>query len=145
MTLVRVNPETQFTEAGGKLTQEGFNALQSLAAGVEGASSGTPGAGVKDGWSGNISRVSNKDLTLIQECSFAGTITSTTTQARTGTATFTFKVEGAAFSGTANDVSTTEQTQTHSTSFAIGNKVIVTMSGNSSCEDAAFTIHYTRS
>lgn len=144
---MKVNPETQFTEASGKLTQDGFNALQEIADAAEGGGGTpvTPGSGIADGWSGNIKKVVEETLTLVQEASFAGTITKTTTQSGTGTATFTFKLNGVAFDGTANDVSTVEQSQDHTTAFVLGDTVSVTMSGNSGCEKAAFTIHYTRS
>lgn len=142
MTL-QLNPETKFTESDGKLTQDGFNAIRTAleAAGGTGA---TPGEGIIDEWSGNIARCADKTLTLIQKVSFAGTISETTTQCLSGTATFTFKVNGTAFSGTANDVSSTEQSQTHTTTFVADDLIAVTISANSSCLDAAFSIKYTR-
>lgn len=144
MTAFRVNPETQFVEPSGKLTQDGFNALQQIADAAEGGDTATPGSGILDGWSGNIKRVAEETRTLVQQTSFAGTITKTTTQSGTGTCTFTFKLNGVALDGTANDVSTVEQEQNHATAFVLGDTVAVTMSANSGCENAAFTIHYTR-
>lgn len=145
MTVVRVNPETQFTEPSGKLTQDGFNALQELANAVDGTNAATPGSGIIDCWAGLVEVVQDKDYTLVLNVPFAGTITQTTTQSETGTATFTFKVNSTAFSGTANDVSTVEQSQTHSTAFVAGDNIVLTASANSSCEGAAFTIKYERS
>lgn len=143
---MKINPETLFSDvATGKLTWEGQNVLQSIADAAEGGDTGTPGAGILDGWSGNIKRVAEETKTLVQQTSFAGTITKTTTQSGAGTATFTFKVNGVALSGTANDVSTVEQEQNHTTAFVLDDKIEVTMSANSACENAAFTIHYTRS
>lgn len=143
---MKVNPETNFIDpASGKLTWEGQNALQSITEALDLIEDPvTPGTGFGDGWSGNIAKVVDKTLTLVQETSFAGTITKTTTQSETGTSTFTFKVNGSAFDGTANDVSTVEQSQTHSTDFVAGDKIEVTMSSSSLCTFAAFTIHYTR-
>lgn len=146
MTAFRVNPETQFVEPTGKLTADGFNALQQIADAAEAEGPVvTPGAGIADDWSGNIKTVSDKTITLVQETSFAGAVSKTTTQSAAGTATFTFKINGVSFDGTANDVSTVEQSQVHTSTFAIGDLIAVTISASSSCEDAAFTIHYTRS
>lgn len=142
---MKVNPETQFTEASGKLTQDGFNALQEIADASSGGDPVTPGSGMIDGWDGNIRRVEAGTKTLVQKVSFSGTVTETTTQSGTGTATFTFGVNGVAFSGTANDVSTVEQSQTHSTAFVAGDTIAVTITSVSLCENAAFSIWYTRS
>lgn len=145
MTAFRVNPETQFVEPSGKLTQDGFNALQQIADAAEAEDTSTPGGGIKDGWSGNIKKVAEETITLVLAASFPGTVTKTDTQSATGTCTFTFKLNGVAFDGTANDVSTSKQSQNHTTAFVLDDKIEVTMSANSGCEKAAFTIHYTRS
>lgn len=144
MTAFRVNPETQFVESSGKLTQDGFNALQQIADAAEAPDTGTPGSGIADDWHGNIKTVADETITLIQSTSFAGTVSKTTTQSGAGTATFTFSIDGTPLSGTANDVSTVEQEQNHSSAFAVGAKITLAMSANASCTRAAFSIAYTR-
>lgn len=143
---MKVNPETNFIDpASGKLTWEGQNALQSITEALDLIEDPvTPGTGFGDSWSGNIAKVVDKTTTLVQETSFAGTITKTTTQSEAGTSNFVFKLDGVAFNGTANDVSTVAQSQTHSTTFTAGQKITVTASTTSLCTFAAFTIHYTR-
>lgn len=142
---MKVNPETQFTEASGKLTQDGWNALQEIAdaANAEGPTV-TPGVGIVDCWAGFIEIVAEKDYLLIVNVAFPGTISETTTQSEIGTATFTYKINSTALSGTANDVSTVEQSQTHSSAFVAGDNIVLTASGNSGCEGASFSIKYTR-
>lgn len=77
---------------------------------------------------------------------FGGIITETTTKCSTGTATATFKVNTTALGGTANSVSTSEQSQSHSTSntFSSGDDIIITISSNAACEDMTYMIKYTR-
>lgn len=141
---MKVNPETQFTEASGKLTQDGFNALQEIADAAEGGDTGTPGSGIIDAWHGTIDIVEEKEYPLIGKAAFAGTVNETTTKSSAGTATFTFAINGVPLAGTPNDVSTVEQDQAHSATFVAGDRVTVTATTNSSCEDAEFTIKYTR-
>lgn len=72
-------------------------------------------------------------------------ITETTTVSATGTCTATFKREGVAFDGTANDVSTSEETQAHTAiAFSKGDLVTVSVSDASSCEGFAFMLSGTR-
>jgi hypothetical protein len=144
MTAFRVNPETQFVEtSNGKLTADGFNALQQIADAAEAEQTAT---GTVDFWAGLVEVVSDKDYTLVLNVTFAGTIDETVTQSATGTATFTFKINTTALGGTPNDVSTVEQAQSHvaTNAFIAGDNIVLTASANSSCEDAAFRIKYTR-
>lgn len=147
MTAFRVNPETQFVESSGKLTADGFNALQQIADAAEAEDGGTAGAGIVDCWAGLIEIVADKSYLLVVNVPFAGTISETTTDAETGTATFTFDINGTPLGGTANDVSTVEQSQNHASAntFIAGDNIGLTASSNSSCEGASFTIKYTRS
>lgn len=146
MTAFRVNPETQFVEPSGKLTADGFNALQQIADEAEGGDTGTPGSGIIDAWHGAIEVVSDKEYPLVGKAAFAGSISETTTKSSTGTATFTFYINGVALGGTPNDVSTVEQDQAHASAnaFVSGDRITVTASANASCEDAELTIKYTR-
>ena len=97
-------------------------------------------------WSGLITTPSDKSYTLVLKCPHAGTITEATTKSASGTCTATFKVNTTALGGTANSVSSAEQSQAHSSTntFAAGDDIVVTVSSNSSCADMAFTLKYAR-
>lgn len=97
-------------------------------------------------WSGILLLPDNQSYTLVLNCPFAGTITKTTTKSASGTCTATFKINTTALGGTANSVSSSQQEQSHSSSnaFSVGDDIVVTISSNSSCVDASFTIEYTR-
>lgn len=100
-----------------------------------------------DGLGGMILYPDNQDYRIWLNAPFAMTITSTTTRSTTGTCTATFKINTTALGGSANSVSTSEQTQNHSTSnsVAAGDDIVITISANSSCENMSFMIAYTRS
>jgi hypothetical protein len=97
-------------------------------------------------WSGLITSPSDKSYTLVLKSPHAGTISETTTKSASGTCTATFKVNTSALGGTANSVSSSEQSQAHSSTntFAAGDDIVLTVSSNSSCADLAFTVKYTR-
>lgn len=88
-----------------------------------------------------------RDYRIVINLPFAGTISSTTTRSVSGTGTATFKVNTTALGGTANSVSSTEQTQAHGSSntFAVGDDLVITLSSVSSLVDLSFTIKFTRS
>lgn len=96
--------------------------------------------------SGFIASPSDKSYTLALKMAHGGTITETTTKSASGTCTATFKVNAAALGGTANSVSSAEQSQAHASSntFAAGDDIVLTVSANSSCADMSFSIKYTR-
>lgn len=96
--------------------------------------------------SGFIAAPSNKDYRIVLDMKHAGTITEVTTRSASGTCTATFKINTTALGGTANSVSSTESTQSHSSAntIAAGDDIVLTISSNSSCADMAFTIKYTR-
>lgn len=95
--------------------------------------SGVPGMKVMVPFA--IETPANGDYTIILKSIWAGSVTAMTTKATSGTCTLTGKVNSTNFGGTANSVSSTEQTQTHSSSntFAVGDDIAVTVSSNSSC------------
>lgn len=95
---------------------------------------------------GMIETASDKTYGVIINSAYAGTITSTTTKSSSGTCTGTFKINSSAIGGSANSVSSSENTQAHSTSnaFAIGDDVDLVISSNSACLDVVFNIYYTR-
>jgi hypothetical protein len=95
---------------------------------------------------GFIASPSNKSYTLVLKAAHAGTITETTTICVSGTCTATFKIGSNALGGTANSVSSSEQSQAHASNNAVvaGDDIVLTISANSTCVDMAFSIKYTR-
>lgn len=107
-----------------------------------GASTTQPGEMI----SGFIATPANKTYKLVVKAAHGGTITETTTISISGTCTATFKINTTALGGTANSVSSSEQSQSQSSSnvFAAGDDIQLTASSNSTCVDMSFTIKYTR-
>lgn len=84
---------------------------------------------------------------LVVKIPYGGTITEVTTISSAGTATATFKINTTALGGTANSVSSVEQSQAHASSntFVAGDDIQVTFSSVSAdCENVSFTIKFTR-
>lgn len=102
---------------------------------------------ITDAISGVIELPDNQDYRLVVNMPFAGTITQTTTRSASGTATATFKVNTTALGGTANSVSSSEQSQAHASSntFSAGDDIVVTISSNAACLNLSFTVKFTRS
>lgn len=96
--------------------------------------------------SGFMLVVANQDYRLVVNIPYACTINETTTICTSGTATATFKINTTALGGAANNVSTTEQTRTHSSSnsVATGDDIVLTISSQSACVNFSFTIKITR-
>lgn len=113
-----------------------------LATGTVGAAATQTGEMI----AGFIASPSDKDYRIVVKMAHGGTITETTTISAAGTCTATFKTNSTALGGTANSVSTSEQSQSHSSSntFSAGDDLVLTVSSNSSCEDMSFSIKYTR-
>lgn len=90
--------------------------------------------------------LANQDYRIFIKMPHGGTITETVTRSTAGTATATFKINTTALGGTSNSVSTTEQSQAHSSSntFAAGDDIVITISSNSSAANMSFMIKYTR-
>jgi hypothetical protein len=99
-----------------------------------------------DAMSGFIGAPANKTYTVSLKCPFGGTINETVTICASGTCTATFKINGTPLGGTANSVSSSEQTQAQASAntFAAGDDIAVTISSNSSCVDMSFTIKVTK-
>jgi hypothetical protein len=93
-----------------------------------------------------IPTIADGDYRLIINLPFGGSINETTTRSTAGTATATFKINTTALGGTANSVSSTQQSQTHSSSntFVAGDDIVLTISSNSSCVNLSLTIKFTR-
>lgn len=88
----------------------------------------------------------DKDYRLIINIPFAVTIAEVTTRSTSGTCTATVKINTTALGGTANSVSSSEQSQAHTTAnaMAAGDDLVLTISSNASCEGMVMTIAGTR-
>lgn len=93
-----------------------------------------------------IGTVANQDYTIDLKMRFAGSITEATTQAISGTATATFKVNTVALGGTANACSSSlvSQVQVATNTFVAGDVIRVTMSANASCLGLAINLRVLR-
>lgn len=96
--------------------------------------------------SGLIVTPSDGEYKIVVNAPHGGTITEVTTISDSGTCTLTVKVNTTALGGTANSVSSSEQSQAHSSTntFAAGDDIVLAVSSNSSCSKMTFTIKYTR-
>ncbi len=99
-----------------------------------------------DAISGMILVPADKSYKLVVKAPFGGTINETVTICASGTCTATFKINTTALGGTANAVSSVEQTQAQASNnvFVAGDDIVVTISSNSTCLDMSFTIKFTR-
>lgn len=89
----------------------------------------------------------NGDYTVVQSMPHDGTFALSTTQCKSGSATFTIKsgttpAAATAVTGTANAVSTTEQGQVISKAFVAGDAVVITVSAASACVGASLSLDY---
>jgi hypothetical protein len=93
-----------------------------------------------------VGAVSNGDVTAVVDAKSAFTITESTTKSSSGTGTLTIKINGTAIGGNANSVSSTKDTQTHSTgnSVNVGDTVTCTVASASSLNDLAVSIKCTQ-
>lgn len=87
------------------------------------------------------------DYRVVVDAAVARTITEVTTICTTGTATLTVKINTTALGGTANSVSTSEQSQAHASAnaVAVGDDIVLTFSSVSSCENVSVKISGTLS
>lgn len=116
------------------------NALEELATGVVALETGHI--------NGMIEEPEEKTYTLVLKSAYAFTILETTTDAATGSGTATFEIDGTPLGGSANSVTSTENSQTHGSAntVAVGQTLTVVMSaiGSPSLIDMSFSIRYTR-
>lgn len=84
----------------------------------------------------------NKDYRVVVNSALARKITGVTTRSSAGTCTLTVKINTTALGGTANSVSSTESTQSHSSANAVsvGDDIVFTVSANSSAENVSVTL-----
>ena len=96
-----------------------------------------------------IGTVTDQDIVLYMKVPAAlnnATITETVTDCTSGTATATFKINTTALGGTANSVSSTEQSQAHASAntLATGDDIVVTISSASSLTSPRFSLSGSR-
>jgi len=101
---------------------------------------------LKDIFTTDIETVADQDYVLWYDAPYAGKVTMVRTESVSGTCTLTGKVNTTALGGTANSVSSSAQEQSHTTSntFSKGDKVLYTISSNSSCLNLAAAFYLTR-
>lgn len=96
--------------------------------------------------SGVIPLLQNKDYPIFIDAPMDGTILSMRTKCESGTATLTGKIGSTPLGGTANSVSSSTQTQNHTSAnvFAAGNAITLTASSATNCVNAEYHIYYKR-
>lgn len=138
-------------DAKGQTTQAGYRYMQSLDQSARSAIATMATLATKAGQTfalpAFIEYPENKSYKVLLKAPFAMTITSVTTICTTGTATLTVKINSTALGGTANSVSTTEQSQSHSSAniVAAGDDVVLTFSSVSGAENVSVMISGTYS
>lgn len=102
-------------------------------------------AGSLDVITGHIETVADKTYWL-GEMPYAGKVTATVTHCDSGTATATFSIGSTALGGTANSVSSSRQSQAHTTSntFSAGGILKMVISSNSTCLEMRFSVYIER-
>lgn len=95
---------------------------------------------------GYLSSPGNGDHQIALKSPVGFTIEEVTTKADSGSIVATWKIDGVALGGAANTVSTSEDTQVHSSNnvVAVDQDITLTTSSDSSCTGFAFTMKLTR-
>lgn len=95
---------------------------------------------------GNIDSPGNTDHNILIKSPVGFTITEVTTKAKAGSITATWKIDGVALGGSANAVSTAEESQVHASNnvVAVGQDLTCTTSADSGCTAFSFTITATQ-
>lgn len=135
-------------DAKGQTTQTGYRYYQSLDASIRSlATLRTEVAGKASAtqtWEQSwlIEYPEAKDYRVVLNADLARTITKVTTRSSAGTCTLTVKINSTALGGSVNSVSTTEQSQVHSSAnaVAVGDDIVLAPSSVSSAEMVSVTI-----
>lgn len=129
-------------DAKGQTTQSGYRFLQSLEASLRSQSAGK--ASVSQSWEQSFffEYPENKSYRMVVNSEIGRTITRLTTICTTGTATVKGQIDGVDLGGTANSVSTSEESQTHSSANVVhvGDNIAIVFSSVSGCENVSVTI-----
>lgn len=120
--------------------------ITGTATGIATAPAGITAKTIKDWIGALIEKPQNQDYVIARNIPLGCTVNSITTKSASGTCTVTGKINTTALGGTANAVSTTEVVQTHSSAnvAAAGDDLVITVSGNSSCQRLEVTVAFTR-
>lgn len=118
---------------------------QQLQAYAEGIESDLTGLEIKDVWAHTQPKVKDGTYFLCW-APFDGTIDSTLTDAESGTCSARWRINGTNVGSAANSVSTTQDSETHSTNntFETGDRIDYVISSNSSCLGALLQANVTR-
>jgi hypothetical protein len=154
MALPPLPPEgTPFLDAGtGRMNQMWrafFKAfaplLEEVAGDIEAIEGDLGELVIKDVWAQTHPEVENGTF-FVCRAPTAGTINSTYTDCTSGTCTARWQINGVNVGSAANSVSTTADTETHTTdnTFAAGAIITVVLSSNSSCLGALLNCQVTR-
>lgn len=140
-------PPGNMTTSAGKISDAAYAWFRSLGQNLAGAVSGLSNVqGQTEGGSFSIAFPSNQSYRAKINASFGFTIQSITSRCSSGSCTATFNINGTNLTGTANAVSTTEQTQSYTGNNVVnaGDDVNCVISSNAACQFAIFEIAYTR-
>lgn len=146
--LTKSNPPQLIAEDWYRQLSALFSQFRTTTRGLEDAEGGLATKAAKaqsDAYHGVILVPQNQTITLVLKLTHGLTITGTTTECASGTCTATFAINGTPLGGTANSVSTSEETQAHVSAnvAAAGDSLKVTISANASCLRLSFSIAYT--
>lgn len=97
-------------------------------------------------WPVFIAFPSNKDYRLVLDAEVEREIFEVTTRSASGTCTATVKIDTTALGGSANSVSSSEQSQAHASAntWAVGSDLVLTVSANAACVDMSMTVRTRR-
>ena len=142
MTVTVPVQTNNLTDANGKPTEDMYRYMQSVknTANALTTSNATKAAKAQT-WEQSffIEYPDAKDYRVVINSALARTIASVTTKSSAGTCTLTVKINASALGGTANSVSTSEQTQAHSSANAlsVGDDIVLTFSSVSAVENVS--------
>lgn len=144
---------TRFATPEGKPQQEWYrwfwdisNLIPNIIAIIDAPPPADPEYELIEEFSVVIAYPAAKDYRLVLKAAVDRTITEVVTRSVSGTCTATVKVDTTALGGTANSVSSSEQSQLHTTSNAwgVGADLVLTVSSVSACVDMTLTVKTTR-
>lgn len=144
---------TRFATPEGKPQQEWYrwfwdisNLIPNIIAIIDAPPPADPEYELIEEFSVVIAYPAAKDYRLVLKAAVGRTITEVVTRSVSGTCTATVKVDTTALGGTANSVSSSEQSQLHTTSntWGVGADLVLTVSSVSACVDMTLTVKTTR-
>jgi hypothetical protein len=155
VTVLVPDASVPLTDASGKISKDWYPVLQLLVSQANTATAdledGDTGLGSKatleqeDAFYGVILVPQDQAYKLVVKLAYGLTITETTTVCSSGTCTATFAINATPLGGTANSVSSSEESQEHASANEAeeGDDLTVTISSNSSCLNLSLNIKFT--